>query len=131
MKSDTAEAYNSVAGGVGLRDSNVAREERVLERVDAFLRIVGHHGEVAGGGRRGGGDVEGGAGVGGEEPGGEDGAAAAPVEVFAAGGFDAAEEFVGEVEATGLGLGLNRECRNRVWVLARFEWLVRVTHRFG
>lgn len=65
--------------------------------------------------------------MGGEEPGGEDGTAAAPVEVFAAGVFDAAEEFVGEVETAGLGLGLNWECGNCGWV----ERLVWVTYRFG
>lgn len=71
--------------------------------------------------------------MGGEEPGGEDGAAAAAVEVLAAGGVDAAEEFVGEVEPAGLCLGLDREGRDRVggWVLARFDRLVRIAHRFG
>jgi len=133
VESDAAEAENGVASGVGLGYSDVASEERVLERVDAFLGVVGHHGEVAGGGRRRAGDLEGRAGVCGEEPGGEDGTAAAPVEVLAAGVLDSAEELVGEVKPAGLRLGLNRECGNRVGrgVLARFERLVGVAHRFG
>ena len=129
VESDAAEAENSVARGVGLRDSDVAGEKRILERVDAFLGVVGHHRKVGGGRRRGGGDIKSGAGVSGEEPGGEDGAAAAPVEVLAAGILDAAEELVGEVEAAGEGLGLDGEGRDRVG--ARFEWLVGVAYRFG
>jgi len=37
VEPDAAEAENGVARGVGLRDSYVAGEKRVLERVDAFL----------------------------------------------------------------------------------------------
>jgi len=46
MESDAAEAEDGVAGGVGLGYSNVVGKERVLERVDAFLGVFGHHGET-------------------------------------------------------------------------------------
>lgn len=130
MEADPAEAQNGVAGDVGLRQVDVPGGEGGLERVDALLRVVGHHREVGGGRRRRGGDLERGAGVGGKEPGGEDGAAAAAVEVAAAGGAHAAEELRGEVEAAGLGLGLDREGRDGV-VVARFERLGRFREETG
>jgi len=85
-----------------------------LERVDAILGVVGHHGEVGGGRLGGGGYFEGCSGVGGEEPGGKDWTAAAAVEGGAAGMVDAAEELVGEVEAADLVAGLGRVCGDGV-----------------
>jgi len=63
VESNAAEAEDGIAGGVGLGYSDVASEERVLERIDAFLGVVGHHREVAGGRRWRAGDLEGRAGV--------------------------------------------------------------------
>lgn len=120
MEPNPAEAENGVAARIGLRNPNVPTQQRTLQRVYALLRVVRHHRKISSfrhGRRRSRRrrDLESGARVGGVEPGGENGAAAAPVEVSAAGLLDAAEELVGEVEAADLGLGLDWEGRDGVW----------------
>lgn len=125
VEPNPAEAENGVAARIRLRNPDVPAQQRALQRVHALLRVVRHHRKLSSSSssfslrrrrscrrRR---DLESGARVGGEEPGGEYGAAAAPVEVSAAGLLDAAEELVGEVEAADLGLGLDREGRDGVW----------------
>ncbi|KAG6387198.1 hypothetical protein SASPL_152384 [Salvia splendens] len=119
-------AVNDVARVVRAAELDSPPADRLLQRIDASLGVVGEHGHlVGGGGQRLGRGFGGGGGAqcgGGVERGDEDGAAAGAVEldggvigvgavvgVGATCGFDVAEELFGEVEGAGGGVGLLRE----------------------
>lgn len=125
MEANTAEAEDRIAGGVGLRNVDVATLERALKRVNTLLRVVRHHWEI-GRRRRRSSDLERRPCVSSEEPGGEHWTAPAPIKVSATGVIHATEKLRGEVQPTRLRFRLNRKCRNCVWrgVIPRFHWLL-------
>ncbi|KAL7000273.1 hypothetical protein U1Q18_001421 [Sarracenia purpurea var. burkii] len=133
VEPNSAEAEDGVAGGVGLGNVDVAALQRVLEGVDALLRVVRHHGQIGGRRRLRRRDLEGGASVSGEQPRREHRTAPTPVEVLPASVLHTAEELRRQIQPAHLRFRLNWKRRDRVRrrIVSRLQRLCRFGEQTG